>query len=208
MTYVMSVLPPTSPLSGSLRGLGDALSYKCTSSICYAVNSAPTDSIFKLLQGSINYFAKAAGFTPIGVDGKIGSGTAAAAKKAVNYILATAQPSQAVRATALPALTQSKETVAAGAQVLLDGLKFFIDNWDLTPAAPSKPTTSTPSSPSVPTNLPPPGDLFPSSGGGGSSNRWMWYAAGGLLATAAIGGAFLYMKPHKPTAALKGRRAR
>lgn len=196
MTYVMSTIKPT--IMG-LRGLGE-IKFGCKNGTCYAADGMGakqgTDLLFRNLQASLNYFAGDAGFKPVSADGLIGSGTVAAAKKAVAYINANAPGPMVTRAIPLAALVQGSETMAAGAQVLYDGLQYFIKNWNLSPPILTPVPTQSPST-SVPGNLPMPPDLFPSSGGGGSTH-WAWYLAGGLLAAGLVGGGFLlFTSPKK-----------
>lgn len=196
MTYVMSTIKPT--IMG-LRGLGE-IKFGCKNGTCYSADGLGakkgTDLLFRNLQASLNYFAADAGFKPVSADGLIGSGTVAAAKKAVAYINANAPAAMVTRAIPLAALVQSSETIAAGAQVLYDGFQFFIKNWNLSPPI----VAPAPSLPINPGNLPAPPDmssLFPGGDASAGKTHWAWYLAGSLLAVGLVGGGYLLMTSPK-----------
>jgi len=79
-------------LVSSLSGLGAAFvegtDFKCNASQCYAIG-AERQKIFEAYQTLLNRFAQKLGFTPLVVDGFIGSGTVAATRKVAAAVIAS-----------------------------------------------------------------------------------------------------------------------
>ena len=173
--------------------LADAANtYACKLDICYGVGVA-MDTYFRSLQSLINLFAKAATFTPITVDGKIGAGTIAAAQRIAHYILPNS--ASAARGANLLTLAATKEMLAqnyAQAITLLQAQVAYMNTvgMALTPSTP--PTAQgTPSSALTPAAddklvMPPPPP----------SSKLPWIIGGLAIAAALVGGYFIvYGKP-------------
>jgi lysozyme family protein len=118
--------------------------FNCNASICYGIGAA--HDTLKQLQQAINSFATRARFTPIAVDGFIGTGTVTAGAQAARVALQT-NPSATLLAQ-LSGGALSKEQVAANAPGILAAL--LVANSASAPAAAS-PTASAPASTSTST---------------------------------------------------------
>lgn len=171
--------------------------YKCGTAaaptICYATDPK-TDSLFRAIQSAVNRYAPAVGFSPVQVDGKLGSGTVAALQKIAQSLLA--DPMTAAVGVGLTPQVVTKETVARGAQsistLLTNGFNILQLPPVAAPTAPTAPTTTTTTSPALP---PPPASMM----GGGLP--WKWIVGG--AAAIAVGYFAFFHKPGKR----QGRRA-
>mgnify|MGYP001431388239 FL=1 len=122
----------TTVLSGPTLGAADTFTqgvdFNCNSAICYGIGAA-NHQLLKDLQSTINRYAPRGGFTPLTVDGFIGTVTVAAARIAANLIGASSG--------------STKEAVTANAPSLLNKLAAA-----LLPSAPGLPAVA-PTSPSA-----------------------------------------------------------
>lgn len=166
--------------------------YKCANpaapDICYATDPK-TDQLFKSIQASINKYTGSVGFSPIGVDGKIGSKTAVALQKVVQWLLMN--PATAAIGSTLVAPSRSYTTLAASAVLVAKQLEIGATYLQLKPVPAPKP--GTPVTPAEP----PPG--LPPSPGMGRQIPWKWILGG--IAVLGIGYFAFLRKP------ARGRRA-
>lgn len=165
---------------------------------CYAL-TPDIHEAFVDLQRQLNRFAKTIGFKPLALDGKIGSNTAWTVRIVSEYIVYNFNDVQKIvfDYTALA----SKETIAAQALNILLWMRAFADQGQrhgvaeapapmpsTSPTSPASPSTVQPNLP-VPTTLPtaaipPPITTSPAT----------WWIAGGVVAAALAGVAFLHFR--------------
>lgn len=150
--------------------LGAALSFTCPTgmSICYSVQSPATDAAFRDLQGQINKFAQVAHFARIAIDGKIGEGTASAARTALSYASTAVDFNHPLKETLilLKPFATSRHALAGAANAVADAL--FKAAVLLGLSAPTPGTVPQTPSPPIPT-IPP---VFPVAMLPGGANWW------------------------------------
>lgn len=160
--------------------LRDTADYNCIGSICYGIG--PYDTTMQTVQTYINYFAKVAGFSPIAVDGKIGSDTVDAYNQVVAYLMTDSTAVSNGHATQLAAFSNLNELIAADAPSIVSILQDEISRLGLTPNAPTVVTT-------VGTTLK---NLVTNPVATVKSRPWPWAIGAGLVVAAAAGAYYLY----------------
>lgn len=129
-TWDGSVHPARAPGSASASPTPNtavgvlAMSYKCTTAVCYAVNSKPQHEVFVELQKTLNTVGGSAGFTKLNPDGIIGPSTLGAWNKTATWLQAQGQKHittflsiATMSAAAAVAAASLKQTLAAPALV-------------------------------------------------------------------------------------------
>lgn len=191
-------------------GLGLTPMFKCSLIKCYSTDgqgvNAGTHLLFLNLQRTINRYAGVAGFSPITVDGFIGSGTVTAFQKAATWALAKSTPFATGNAryyqisTSLKGvapLATSKTMLASMAQQAYDALALGTEmiTSPTVPTTPPSPGTPgpTPQFPADPNAYAPP----PKPPNWAKAN-WSWLAAGGILLAGLGTATYFVFKPVEP----------
>lgn len=172
--------------------------FACQPIGCYSKDSKPTHALFQSVQGYLNRFARAVGFTPLAVDGVLGPATAAALRAVLDAMATSGSGAQASAiALRVAHVADAPETIARYANEVLAFLKLAASEAKL----PAVAAPSTAPTPAVASNLP---ATFP-----GFTverpRRWPYYAAGVAAGAAVLVGGYFALRA-KPSAAVAGPR--
>lgn len=98
--------------------------FNCTGTICYGI--AANHATFVNLQGYINKFANAVGFSKIATDGFIGDGTVSAFRKVVAFVLKRAGSGATMKFGGLNASALTRQQLATYVNDVISTLDFWV----------------------------------------------------------------------------------
>lgn len=170
---------------GQVSGFGAAdftkgVNYNCGANICWGIGKA-NHATLEALQNAINRFAASLGFSPIKVDGFIGSATVSAASAVAKNVL-SANP-------AMLAIAASKEALTAAAPAFTAAALQAATTQAL-PAVPppaTKPVAKTETQKQEEQQAQ--RESSSGSGAGAAKSNWVWYVLGAaaILGIGAVG---------------------
>lgn len=162
-------------------------SFACQSFGCYSKDSKPTHALFQELQSYLNRFTRAVGFSPLSVDGVLGSSTATALQGVI-AAMATSGSAAATMATSLRVanVASSPETIARYANEVLAFLKLAASEARL----PAVAAPSTAIAPAVASNLP---TTFPGFNPK-PARRWPYYVGGAAAGVLVLVGGYFALR--------------
>lgn len=171
-------------------------SFACQSFGCYSKDSKPTHALFQELQSYLNRFTRAVGFSPLAVDGVLGSSTATALQGVI-AAMTTSGSAAATMATSLRVanVASSPETIARYANEVLAFLKLAASEARL----PAVAAPSTAIAPAVASNLP---TTFPGFNPK-PARRWPYYVGGAAAGVLVLVGGYFALR-EKPSSMVAG----